>query len=347
MFYFYRLLAYCQFFTIINMQDINKIEVEKLFSYLPDNAQLAVTLTDLIEKKMAERGEVVVLKREKNSYTSTHPSEIITYEINGIIQKRLFLKYEFEDYAVVNDHRKNLRHESSIYSDVLTPIKMSIPEYYGFYIFEQMGIKMMVLEFVENMFRFPKTSERDPIYKVAKWIGEFHSRSKHLLQKNKLSFINQYNEKYYLQWPQKTIDIIWEHHLEYKYEWFLKLVEKFKNEIKMLTDIEPVVIHGEFYPINIYRSNGIIYPIDWQTAALATGAVDMAALTHNWPVKVQEKCLAVYKAACGLTDSIELLKRRVLLARIYLNFLWLGYEHEAVINGHKFLDELKEFSTQI
>ena len=42
------------------------------------------------------------------------------------------------------------------------------------------------------------------------------------------------------------------------------------------------MIHGEFYPGNILYEKGRICPVDWESAAIAAGELDLAALTEGW-----------------------------------------------------------------
>ena len=43
------------------------------------------------------------------------------------------------------------------------------------------------------------------------------------------------------------------------------------------------MIHGEYYPHNILFQSGVVRPVDWETAALAPGEIDLATLCEGWP----------------------------------------------------------------
>jgi hypothetical protein len=69
---------------------------------------------------------------------------------------------------------------------------------------------------------------------------------------------------------------------------------------------------------------GTSWPADWQSAAVAPGEIDLAALTHSWPRSVVARCERAYRASRwpGGTprDFGEILEA----ARLYMNLRWLG-----------------------
>jgi thiamine kinase-like enzyme len=86
----------------------------------------------------------------------------------------------------------------------------------------------------------------------------------------------------------------------------------------------PTIIHGEFYPHNVLLSDGQIYPIDWESAAIAAGEIDLSALTEAWRPEHRRQCeLAYQEARWGRAAPAEF-ERALAAARLYLCFRWMG-----------------------
>ena len=67
------------------------------------------------------------------------------------------------------------------------------------------------------------------------------------------------------------------------------------------------VIHGEFYASNVLVAEGPagtrVAPVDWELAAVAPGAVDLAALVSgDWPEADREEIVAAYRSAVAPAD---------------------------------------------
>lgn len=321
---------------------------EVLFDYLPSDETLEEVLGKIFAQEFSGATNVSLLMREKNIYTSTHPSEVIKCLFPGNVERKLFLKFEIESFSEINDHRNDLKYETKVYTEVLSHIGMSTPKYYGSYTFEKHKLNMLVIEYLSDLVKFSKSKdEPNIILKAARWLAEFHNKSKEVLLNNGLAFMHRYDEEYYMKWPGITIDRIFDFNLEKQYTWLLELVEQYHSSLKEMTAVEQVVIHGEFYPTNVRYARRTLYPLDWQTAALSPGEIDIASLTHYWPDKnIQELARQEYFAARDLDEPVEKFNKRITLATIYLDFLWLRYSPEVLMDpthkGSKFLNHLRD-----
>jgi len=319
-------------------------EVLKLFEYLPSNDRLEEALNEIF----AHEGPVTISHRGKNDYTSTHPSEIIRCRLAGGMEREVFLKYEIESHSKIDDHRNNLKYESNVYRQVLSPVGMSTPKYYGSYFFEETHLIMLAIEYFNDLVKFSKSKdEPNIIVKAGRWLGEFQNRSQKIIRDGGAAFMRRYDEEYFMKWPQITLDRIIDLNLEKEYAWLFELVDQYNFHIKALTEAEPVVIHGEFYPTNVRYARRTLYPLDWQTAALSPGEIDIASLTHFWPdKKMLELTLKEYWTVRQLNEPVRKFKKRVLLATMYLNFLWIRYHSDTIVSrsgkGLKFFDNLRE-----
>jgi thiamine kinase-like enzyme len=84
-------------------------------------------------------------------------------------------------------------------------------------------------------------------------------------------------------------------------------------------------VHGEFYPSNVLvAGEGVrVCPVDWELAGVATGMLDLAALTTGLPEAEATVLLDAYARELAETpqqDLAELLE----CCRLLLAIQWLG-----------------------
>jgi thiamine kinase-like enzyme len=138
-----------------------------------------------------------------------------------------------------------------------------------------------------------------------------------------MSCLTSYSRAYYHGWVQRTLQILSE--IKYVKPWLNTVAAGFHELINQLLESPPTVIHGEFYPHNVLvRSDGI-YPVDWETAALGPGEIDLASLTEGWPPEVVRECEQQYCKERWSNGGPPAGWRATLdTARLYWLFRWLG-----------------------
>jgi aminoglycoside phosphotransferase (APT) family kinase protein len=82
------------------------------------------------------------------------------------------------------------------------------------------------------------------------------------------------------------------------------LAARYEPVIEHLAELEPTIVHGEFYPSNVLVQLGNggprIAPIDWEIAAVGPGLLDLAALTlGKWTPAERDALAEAYRAAAG------------------------------------------------
>jgi thiamine kinase-like enzyme len=100
--------------------------------------------------------------------------------------------------------------------------------------------------------------------------------------------------------------------------------QRFDDFVPWLLAAEPTIIHGEYYPENILLHRGVIHPVDWESAAVAAGEIDLAAVTEGWPLDVVHQCESAYRLARWPDGAPTNFQRTFDAARLYLGFRWLG-----------------------
>ena len=103
-----------------------------------------------------------------------------------------------------------------------------------------------------------------------------------------------------------------------------RLANYYDDNIEQLISCNQTIIHGEYYPRNILFKEGVIYPVDWESAAFAAGEIDLASLIEGWDKENVEAAKEAYKKNRwpeGVVNNNDF-ENRLLLARIYFHFWW-------------------------
>ena len=112
------------------------------------------------------------------------------------------------------------------------------------------------------------------------------------------------------------------------------LVAGYEEAIERLIRLPSTLIHGEFYASNILveetREGCRIRPVDWETAAIGPGLIDLAALTSGaWSERERTEMAATYHDALLSEGMAEVSLDDLLLAvddcRLHLAIRWLGW----------------------
>ena len=182
---------------------------------------------------------------------------------------------------------------------------------------------MFALEYLENAHRVNKAHSTDEaIVAASEWLAHFHERT--MMEPNKFETgMIKYDLSFFYRWICNTEEFIKQGGKSKTYPWMSKLCLNFKKNVDKLIFSSQSIIHGEFYPANILFSHQKVYPVDWQSAAIGSGLIDLASLIEGWPVDITTICKSAYKNNRSLKaqDNFEEL---LLLSQIYWQFRWLG-----------------------
>ena len=265
---------------------------------------------------------VELVNRKPFDYSSTSPAEIISCRLNDGQIISLFCKYSGSHTQYSYGHRGGVEYETKIYKKILHKIPLSSARFYGTYKKEN-DETCLLIEYLKGS-KLLKDS-RDPGYfgKAAAWIGSLHK----LYESNPPSAVKVYDETYYMIWLKAVENLLGT--LKKKHHWLPSVCVYFKENMHLLFDSKQTLIHGEYYTKNILVKKGIIYPIDWESAAFGPGEIDLASLIEGWDEKRKNIALKSYLKARwpdGLSSESEF-EKRLLLVRIYFFLRWTG-EHD-------------------
>lgn len=275
-------------------------------------------LTQGLKCLLADLNEPVeIITREEFPDSSTFPVEIISCRIGERLTLQLFAKYLAGKGPNNLGHRGGVLYEADVYAQVLSRMQLKTCRYYGQYEFRHLNETVMLLEYLGPDLRFVKSEDPEAFQKAAAWVGRFHALQASVAPE----FMTIYDQHYYMVWADRFKALSGPYRSACK--WLDDLLTFFTDHIQMLTGGPQTVIHGEYYPKNILLKDGQIYPVDWESAAIAPGELDLASLTEGWDDKSVSNAVQAYCDARWPADAQpdQAFRRRLLLARIYF-FLW-------------------------
>ena len=157
----------------------------------------------------------------------------------------------------------------------------------------------------------------------ARWLGKFHAAQQARASSDSSSFLKRYDAKYYRGWVDRAAQFTAP--LQARFPWLVKLCRRAGDMFAPLLAAPPTVIHGEFYINNILVRRKTVFPVDWESAAIAPGEIDLAALTEGpWQARVVRRCEREYQRSRWPEGAPPGFPQTLDTARLYLYFRWLG-----------------------
>jgi aminoglycoside/choline kinase family phosphotransferase len=205
-------------------------------------------------------------------------------------------------------------------------MQFSTPSLWGCHTDESAGVVCLILEYLDGSMRVTESTEADAMVLAVRWIGQFHAAVAARRADNVFTFLMPYDKAYYQGWVQRTLQYAGRHTAHY--QWLKVLFEQFDKVVKALLSAPPTIIHGEYYAQNILFRNGKIFPVDWESAAIGAGEIDLASLAEGWPEEIARRFESEYRQKRWPNGPPHDFERTLCAARIYLCLRWLGESPE-------------------
>ncbi len=292
----------------------------ELADVLPDLEGLTIGLTTVFSTNGAGREGLTVVHRERSPYSTTFPCEIVTCRFQDGSDLQLFCKYTGDIDYTGHGHRGKVEREIAVYRDVLRPLDLSQPRFYGGYTDSRTGQDWLVLEHLNDSLRVQKVE--GAVFMAARWIAKFHVVNQPRLGDFPAAFLKTYDGEYYRGWARRTYEFAGS--LHQRFPWLSTLCQRSSELLPALTASPSTVIHGEFYPKNILFHRGRVCPVDWESAAIAEGLIDLAFLTEGWGEDMSRRLELEYQQARWPNGPPADFARLLDIARLYVHFRWLG-----------------------
>ncbi len=214
-------------------------------------------------------------------------------------------------------------YEAQVYDQLLPSWKDEVPLLHGALLDETTQSVALALEYLDGAKPLNQASQpKAGLMAAARWIGRFHRWSETAAVP---PFLHRYDTGFYRAWMQRAghFTRLHERRDPGKWAWLPDLCERCQRRLPALLP-PATIIHGEYQAENILQFDGRNVPIDWESAALAAGEIDLASLTWGWDDDLAELCRQQYCLARwpdGTPDDFTL---RLTAARVFLHLQGLA-----------------------
>ena len=269
-------------------------------------------------------GHGPVISRRPWPFEGTFDAEVVTCRTATGDVRRVYCKHgpdiDGTRHAAYG-HRGGLGREAAVYSYVLEPLGVSAARCIAFRHDDLTDADWLVLEFLEGATPLLESRRTRSLDRAAEWLGGFHGATEGLWPDLLLSGVPFRDATWYQGWMDRTAG--WAGVLHLRYPWLAVACRRYELFEPLLTAPHSVV-HGEFSPANVLLRDGEVYPIDWESAAMAPGELDLAFYTLGWPRRLRRRVEAAYARRRWPGGTPAAFEETLRAARIHACFRVLG-----------------------
>lgn len=233
-----------------------------------------------------------VVARRPNAYTSSCRSEVVTIRSGDGRLCQLLVKYDRGRPDPFPSCRHGIDYCGRVYETVVEPLPLPHLRALGTIRVGPERTAAIVIEYLDDAFRVGDAPDGSGILAAAKWCGCFHRLTESGRDAAELAFLARYDAAYYGAWADRAVQFATA--VGGHAPWIDRCARAFRRMADGLAASPTTVIHGEMGPQNVLWREGAIYPVDWESAAVGPGEIDLAALLHGWPAQTVERCITAY-----------------------------------------------------
>lgn len=261
------------------------------------------------------------IRRTLSARYSSAPCEIVTCRFDDSTTARMFCKYAIGGDAVTDGVRNGLRYEGAVYRLAIAPAPFTTPEFFGIHTDRKSGITCLAIEYLSRAITISQTERDRGFLLAARWLGSFHAYYESRGDRLGRGTLKRYDRSFYRGWPVRAKT---SNRWHGDFPWLSGLCDALESVLPRLADFPQTIIHGEFYPHNVLFLRGAVWPIDWESAALAPGEIDLAMLVEGYSQADRRRAIDEYKRARWPSGAPKYFDEVFDYARLYLAFRWLG-----------------------
>ncbi|MFM9058061.1 MAG: phosphotransferase [Planctomycetaceae bacterium] len=287
----------------------------------PARAALRRGLEQVLARETAARGPFRITSRRPSPRSSTYLAEIVRVRFADGTSERLLCKYSSGvDLDPASPHR-GLVHEAEVYERVLRDAPLSLPHVWGSFHDPGTGDFALVMRFYDDGLTSAQASEEGAVVASVRWLAGLHSWAEQRIDDPAWRILDRYEAPFYERWLDRTRELA--QPLAAEYPWLDAVAAAYRDHIPALVAAPRTLIHGEFTTRNAFWAEDRIMPVDWETAAIGPGEIDLAVFTFDWELEeIDELETAYVEARWGGTPPAGFAET-LLAARLYVSFHWI------------------------
>jgi hypothetical protein len=313
---------------------------------LPDTQTLVTGLASALAERDASTA-LTILRREPVPSPGRTLSEVVTCRLTDGRVRRLLCKYGRLEDTVGYGHWGGVPYEAAVYQQVLHALDVCSVGFRGTYHETEADTTWLFLDYLDDSARLDDTGGAAAFALAAAWIGRLHASARRGLSTRDLKTLQIYDDAYYAGWITRTA--LFAEPLKARFPWLELLCQRRERVVAPLLEASATVIHGEYYPKNILVQQTQVHPIDWESAAIGPGEIDLASLTERWPTDIVQQCEREYQLVRWPEGTPAKFERTLAAARLYLQFRWLGdrVKWTSRPKNHWRFDEMRRLAEQL
>jgi hypothetical protein len=261
----------------------------------PDDAALAAALSMLLAR---DGGAVTLVSRRPNECFSSSATEIVTLEFSGSGRREVFLKYAREAPDPEPRCRHDVAYCSLVYDSIVHRLPAATARSLGTITVGDPPVAALVLEYLTGALRVNEAPDDSGLIAAAAWCGRLHAWGETAAADPALAFLTRYDLGYYRAWATRARRLAAVAGPVPR--WLGRACAAFDDRAPSLVAGSCTVIHGEYGPQNILWRDGTVHPVDWESAAVGAGEIDLSMLLFDWPADTVRRASAAYWSARGV-----------------------------------------------
>jgi hypothetical protein len=283
---------------------------------VPDTETLTLGLSVVLAS--SGNSPLTVIDRRMHGRASTFPLEIVSCRLNGGEIFEVVCKYSSGRDNSCHGHRGGVQYEGDVYRQLMARSSACVPRFLGVYQTPDSQWTWLVMEHLDKA--VISGEMKDGLVLAGQWLGRFHAAYEG--RGGELQGLRVYDAAYYRGWAERTREFTRPY--ARVLPWLPELCHHFQEIVPALLERPATMIHGEFYSKNVLIQDGVVFPVDWEAAAVASGELDLASVIEKWPTEMAERCKRAYEQARWPGGPPADFETVLEMARLYWLFRWLG-----------------------
>ena len=287
----------------------------------PARASLRRGLERVLAAEIAARGPFRITSRRPSPRASTYLAEIVRVRFADGSSERLLCKYSSGVEIDRASPHRGIVHEAAVYERVLHASPLSLPHVWGHFHDPVTGDFALVMRFYAGGLSSAQASDAGGVTEAVRWLAALHAWAETRIDDPEWRLLDRYDEAFYRRWLDRTCELA--RPLAAECPWLDTVAAAYRDRIPLLTTARPTLIHGEFTPPNAFWAEGRIMPVDWETAAVGPGEIDLAVYLFDWDDDELDTLVAAYVDARWEGRWPADFAATLLAARLYVCFHWI------------------------
>jgi hypothetical protein len=242
-------------------------------------------------------------------FVSTFPSEFVTIS-DGSDERTLFCKHGTSRRDEESGHWRGTPYEAAVYAGVLAD-RAPAPACVGS--FEGAHGTTLVLEAIRDLSQLTtsRLGHDSALVRAAGALGRWHRRRERACV-DAPGWLNRYDEDHLVRWAAAITEgrpgpLLRGH----------ARVQTIRAAVDLLVSAPATLVHGELFPPNALASRHRTVFIDWETAGVGAGELDLAFMTVGWPAALRRWCADAYVTSRWPAGAPRGFKQTLAAARLY------------------------------